>query len=316
MNKKNFLKYASKLKTKVKLNEEVIEKDYQLSKFLSIMQELIEQGRISHLTKLIFKGGTLLTKAYLDYHRISEDLDFTHEQSNDLRDLSRSQREREIKKLIIPVIKEIKLICDKAGFKFKTDRTNSKYIRLINRRSVYILRAYYESMITGQESFVKLEINFVEEINNKPINKIIKNFHQVLKIDSAFLKSINFDLKEVELKSYPLKEIILEKFRAIMTRNQLKERDLIDLYLINKKKDVFSTKDELIKQKIKSGERTLPRTTENLKDNYQKIIKGEFDNSTDEVKKLLIKEIDMSNYSKFKTRLFKKIKKICESILK
>ncbi|MDR1942395.1 MAG: nucleotidyl transferase AbiEii/AbiGii toxin family protein [Endomicrobium sp.] len=49
--------------------EYLIEKDYYLTLILSKIDELS--------TNLAFKGGTCLNKIYFDYHRLSEDLDFT-----------------------------------------------------------------------------------------------------------------------------------------------------------------------------------------------------------------------------------------------
>lgn len=48
----------------------IIEKEYMLT---------IALRQIAKLDKgFIFKGGTALSKVYLDYYRISEDLDFTY----------------------------------------------------------------------------------------------------------------------------------------------------------------------------------------------------------------------------------------------
>lgn len=50
----------------------VIEKDYYCS---LILQEIFSHPEIQKC--LVFKGGTLLSKAYLDFFRMSEDLDFS-----------------------------------------------------------------------------------------------------------------------------------------------------------------------------------------------------------------------------------------------
>ena len=62
--------------------------------------------------KLVFKGGTLLTKNFLKYHRISEDLDFTHIDCNYIRSLpNKSQVEKQIKDRVLSIIDEVKLMC-------------------------------------------------------------------------------------------------------------------------------------------------------------------------------------------------------------
>lgn len=62
---REFLLFAQE-KTKIKPLE-LIEKDFYLTMLLSKLD----------LEEYAFKGGTCLAKAYLGYHRLSEDLDFT-----------------------------------------------------------------------------------------------------------------------------------------------------------------------------------------------------------------------------------------------
>lgn len=85
MNNKNFKIYLNEIKKNYKVNigDDLIEKDYILSLFLSNWAN----EKTPNLDKLIFKGGTLLTKNYLKYHRISEDLDFIHQNSNQIRNI-------------------------------------------------------------------------------------------------------------------------------------------------------------------------------------------------------------------------------------
>ncbi|MDD4353461.1 MAG: nucleotidyl transferase AbiEii/AbiGii toxin family protein, partial [Candidatus Nanoarchaeia archaeon] len=98
MNETNFKKYAKLIKPVLKVDESLIEKDYILTLFLTNANKFLNEGKITHFKDLIFKGGTLLTKAYLDYHRISEDLDFTHKDSNEIRLIeSKNLREKKIK---------------------------------------------------------------------------------------------------------------------------------------------------------------------------------------------------------------------------
>jgi predicted nucleotidyltransferase component of viral defense system len=61
----------------------IIEKDYHLTRILNAVNQ--------HLScDIIFKGGTLLNKAYLNYHRLSEDLDFSY--SNNVNVNTRGKR--------------------------------------------------------------------------------------------------------------------------------------------------------------------------------------------------------------------------------
>ncbi len=49
----------------------VVEKDYYFTVILNNIEPLLTD-------KIVFKGGTLLNKVHLNYHRLSEDLDFTY----------------------------------------------------------------------------------------------------------------------------------------------------------------------------------------------------------------------------------------------
>jgi len=66
----------------------VIEKDYHLTRILNKVNKHLN-------TDIVFKGGTLLNKVYLNYHRLSEDLDFAYRGDADL-----STREKQSKAII------------------------------------------------------------------------------------------------------------------------------------------------------------------------------------------------------------------------
>jgi predicted nucleotidyltransferase component of viral defense system len=125
MNNKNLRQYISFIKTRFpKISEMMIEKDYYLSLFLTKAQELKNKNKLKEFDNLIFKGGTLLNKLYLNYHRISEDLDFNHIKSNSIRDLSSTNKIGKcIKKIELDLIDDIKEISDTCGFDFKINRS-------------------------------------------------------------------------------------------------------------------------------------------------------------------------------------------------
>ena len=314
MNKTNFKKYSSYVKEKKKSNieEYYVEKDYFISLLLSTWQKLKDNGKVSNLDKLIFKGGTLLIRNFLNYPRISEDIDFTYEKCNNLREIeSVNKREKDIKKVVVPIIDEIKLICDTAKFDFRNDRTNLRYIHVRNSRAVYILNVYYNSLITGEEIPIKIELNFLEEIMHKPSESKINNIVD----QDLFLKSIGYDLVNMKINTYPLDEIILEKYRAILTRERLKERDVFDLFLINTgQKDVFKTVNNLIFKKIVSSFLISQVSEKNLGNNCDLLSKGTFGVSDDDISRLSLIEIDAGKYEEFKNRLYNKLKIICKRI--
>ena len=314
MNKTNFKKYVSYVKDKKKSNIEdyYIEKDYFISLFLSTWQKLKDEEKVSNLNDLIFKGGTLLIRNFLNYPRISEDIDFTYGKCNDLRKIeSDNKREKEIKKIVVPIIDEIKLICDTAKFDFETDRTNLKYIDVRNSRAVYILNVYYNSLITGENIPIKIELNFLEEIIHNYLESKISNIVD----QDLYLRSIGYNLLNIKINTYPLDEIILEKYRAILTREKIKERDIFDLYLMNKDRgNVLKTDNNLIFTKIESGFLISQISEGNLVNNCKMLYEGIFDDSDDDISRLTLIEIDEKDYEIFKKRLFDKLKQICKII--
>jgi len=311
MRKKDFRKYVAYVKEQRRstIADYYIEKDYFLSFFLSTWQSLRKTGKVPSLDALIFKGGTLLVRNYLQYPRISEDLDFTHEDSNELRLIDNAnKREQEIKKRILPILEEIKIVCDAGGFDFDIDRKNTRYVMVRNSRAVYVLHFYYHSLITNEEIPIKIELNFLENIMHTCIELRINT---IIDMDT-FLKSIGYNLENIMMKTYTLEEIVLEKYRAILTRETVKERDILDLYLIHQRgNDVFEVDTNLILTKIQSGVLIAPDLRKNLEKNCQLFQNEAYVESDDDISHFTLVDVNIARYGKFKNLLHKKIKAIC-----
>jgi predicted nucleotidyltransferase component of viral defense system len=292
MRKRDFRKYVAYIKERrhTTIADYYIEKDYFLSLFLSTWRSLKETGKTPHMDALIFKGGTLLARNYLQYPRISEDLDFTHEDSNRLRHIGNvNKREQEIKNCILPILEEIKIVCDAGGFDFDINRKNTRYVMVRNSRAVYVLLFYYHSMITNEEIPIKIEINFLENIMHTCIESRINTIIE----KDTFLKSIGYDLENITMKTYSLQEIILEKYRAILTRGTVKERDVLDLFLIHHTgNDVFISDINSIFNKIQSGVLIAPDLRKNLEKNCQLFEKETFAESDDDISRFTLIDID------------------------
>src|SRR3989344_7621810 len=100
--------YVSEVRKNMNLevSDEIIEKDLVLT---LILAEFEKTG----LGKdLIFKGGTLLSRNYLKYHRFSEDLDFVYKESNSIRNLPRHARERKVKAFLDYFVPELKKVAE------------------------------------------------------------------------------------------------------------------------------------------------------------------------------------------------------------
>ena len=69
--KEKFKDIISTIARKMRFRPVIVEKDYYLTIILNNIEKLLSD-------KIVFKGGTLLNKVHLNYHRLSEDLDFTY----------------------------------------------------------------------------------------------------------------------------------------------------------------------------------------------------------------------------------------------
>ena len=64
--KEKFKDLISTIASKMRFRPIIVEKDYYLTVILNNIETLLSG-------KIVFKGGTLLNKAHLNYHRLSED---------------------------------------------------------------------------------------------------------------------------------------------------------------------------------------------------------------------------------------------------
>src|SRR3989344_11103 len=116
-------KFVAQIKEKHKeINEPIIEKDFYLTLVLNEISKHIDEDNISPFSKLVFKGGTLLTRTHLNYHRISEDLDFTYLENKKLNRLSSKQRKKAIAVFTGELVGEINKICRKFNLDFSTHK--------------------------------------------------------------------------------------------------------------------------------------------------------------------------------------------------
>jgi len=315
MNNKNLVQYINFIKKRYpKISEMMIEKDYYLSLFLTKTKQLILKEELKEFDNLIFKGGTLLTKLYLKYHRISEDLDFSYIYSNEIRNKGTINKiDKHIKKIELDLINDIKSISDACGFTFKIDRSkDSKYVTIINKRTTCIFSIYYKSKyLSINESKIKIDINFIENRLYDYIDCALLNLTDIIKLsdlDQIELKSLKYDLDLVNFKIYNINEVILEKYRAIITRKEIQERDIFDLFLINKNIDVLSVDSKLIINKIKSSFKFSKIYNKNYNNNLDKIKDNKI-TFIDKLSDLTLIDYDLNKFSEFKFNIINKISK-------
>src|SRR3989339_396469 len=213
---KNFLN-SVKDKTNITA-QELIEKDFYLNILLSKI----------NFEEYVFKGGTCLAKAYLDYFRFSEDLDFTFINQK----LWEGKSTKSIKKICKEKIDSLGEQLKNMGFNFKFDKADRNFVEIGNNNKLVTYKVYYDSVLTGKPSFIKIQINFLEKIiftpQTKKLNPLIKP-SQFTKEDQVYFKEFLDFYKRIKMKIYDLKEILMysinsyEKYKdnLILTREKL-----------------------------------------------------------------------------------------------
>ena len=282
---KNFL---TSIKDKTNITaQELIEKDFYLNILLSKL----------NFEEYVFKGGTCLAKAYLDYFRFSEDLDFTFINQK----LWEGKSTKSIKKVCKEKIDAFGKQLKKVGFDFKFDKSDRNFVEIGNNNKLVTFKVYYNSILTGKPSFIKIQINFLEKIifapQVKELNPLIKN-SQFTKEDQIYFKEFLDFYKTITIKAYNLKEIVTEKFRSILTRKAIKSRDAIDLLFIYQK---FKIKPQDFLKETKEKLLYSIHNYEKYKDNLiltrDKLQTLEF--QYNEVRPLVIKPFNKEDFDKY-----------------
>ena len=299
----NLNKYVAEVKKNMQLDisDEIIAKDLLLTLILAEFQK--ERGIFN---QLIFKGGTLLSRNYLNYHRFSEDLDFVHKDSNILRKLTRNKRERKIKEFIDLFAPQFKKVSDILDLDFNADRSNTRYCSIISGRAVYIFRVYYDA-----DRYIKIEVNFIEKLIYHPKNVSVKAITDFF--DSKELMFIlGMDIENFKVLSYPIEEIVIEKYRALLTRPALKERDLFDLFLIHASLNIRAKE---VVDKIKSSSLIKKGLKGIIEGNLKSLKANEFFKSEEIISDLAIIKYDLNSFENFKDKIKPLLIKICEMFL-
>ncbi len=282
---------------KKRVSDEMIKKDLALSYILYEMSEDLKKDNSSPFSKLIFKGGTLLAKSHLDYHRLSEDLDFTFSENNILNRLSKKQRQKKIKQYLKEeFLPRFEKIAKKYSFDFDSNEMNEDTKKYCPIKAPVNLAKFYAYLDKEDQTPIKIEINFAEELSYKP--EKVKLMHL-----NSSSQELVFPLGETELNSYNTEEILIEKIRAILTRDgRIHERDIFDLFLL-KTIGYNSLKSDLNKIKAKLRQGIGFRQDKNKEMQKIKKVEEKFSQIEkeieEEVKMMSLKEYDSQGYRKF-----------------
>lgn len=179
-----------------------LEKDFLLTVILIFLWE--------HYSELIFKGWTCLNKIYLDYFRLSEDLDFVL-----INNWNRTERKIVLEDYKQRLIKHLDIL----------------WLRIVDQRTKYnedkqwIFVFSYTSLIDNSSQNIQIDISIKEKLEIVPVSKPIK---------SVFISKI---MEESIFKGYTITcmqfdEIVAEKIRASLTRKDPAIRDFFDIWYI------------------------------------------------------------------------------------
>lgn len=298
----NKREYIEQLKKSFSIDngEDLLEKDLLLTLILAEFEKK-DMGK-----DLIFKGGTLLSRNYLNYHRFSEDLDFIFRDSNLIRDLPRNARERKVKTFLDIFVPKLKEVADTLGLEFNTDRSNKKYCKMLNGRVVYTFKIYY-----SENKFIKVEINFIEKVHGVPKKVSVKAITDFFD-SKVMLYELGLSYKNFDVLSYSLGEITVEKYRAVLTRKNLQNRDLFDLFLI---KDSLKVDISEIVEKIKNSALIKKDLTGLISEKLTLLQKNKFFESEEKIEELAVAKYNPKEFEEFKKNIRPILIKICEKFM-
>ena len=181
----------------------LIEKDYYCS---LILKSIYENENLKNV--LIFKGGTLLAKGYFDFFRLSEDLDFSVDNSFCKNRTERRKIADTLRNVLEKILKDLNF------------REVSNF-RGFNESTQYNGIFGYDS-VSGPSNVIKFEIGFRGDMMLEPINFGL----QTLLESPIFEKRLFPTIESLVLSK---EEAYAEKIRAALTRKQPAIRDFYDV---------------------------------------------------------------------------------------
>lgn len=286
-----------------------------------IEKDLLLSQLLYHLTSnkdfhdnYAFKGGTCLIRCYLGYYRFSEDLDFTFINQKELDNKSQKNIRKMLSLKINNLAKLLEEISYKLGLRFKPLKENKEYMQFGGSNAFVTFKLWYHSHEENKETFIKVQINFIEKlkfpIQEIPIKSIISD---KIKHDFSIIynKESEILLKSLKIKTYEIREILIEKIRAILTRRGIKSRDFIDIYMISKYQKIkFEEFEHDIIEKTKAMLR-FEKYALNLEN--KKEIEFQFDKNKEQG--ILLMPINEKDFNDFLVKFNKFLVNLTEKIM-
>jgi predicted nucleotidyltransferase component of viral defense system len=208
----------------------LIEKDY----YCSLLLRYLYHAQKDESRELVFKGGTCLSKVYVDFYRLSEDLDFVIPVDPTTGRQTRRKKIQPLKTLFEQIPQYLPGV------------SVEEQIRGHNESKQYIGYVQYPSVVYKREEHIKVEIGLreplIENAQLKKAKSIIRN---------PFTRSEY--LSPFTVQAITLREAYAEKMRAALSRREPAIRDFFDLYYAYATLDFdFSAEDflHMVRQKL------------------------------------------------------------------
>jgi len=286
---------------------DLVEKDLILHEILT---DLSEDNFFSD--SFLFKGGTCLIKCYFGYVRFSDDIDFTWKDQTAFNKLSGNKIRSQLSKIIDKTGDMFEQIAKKRGLDFKCVKSNTDYVELGGSDKTCTFKIWYDSETLKRRTFVKVQINFVEQMHFAPkkgqLSGLLTGNHWEL--DSLFPKETAEYAKKIPFAVYDIREILCEKVRALLTRQGTKARDFLDVYLIWKRFGLRPEDEEkCIVGKIGFSLKLYAKYRSHLKQKVALLNSGKLFTWGTE-KELLLSDIDEEDFYRFESGFEAFLKKI------
>lgn len=180
----------------------LIEKDY----FCSVLLEHLAAS----CDTLVFKGGTCLAKVHAEFHRLSEDLDFTIPVPVRSARSTRSRLAEELKGAMAELAHRL------PGFR------TVRPLRGANNSTQYLAVVAYTSLVGQQEETIKIEAGLREPL----LTPAIRGEARTLLLDPASNRPL---VPALSLTCLSHDESMAEKLRAALSRRDPAIRDFYDV---------------------------------------------------------------------------------------
>jgi len=272
--RRGFANFVSK-KTGIK-SVDLVEWDYIIH---TILKELERDPTFRE--NYIFKGGTCLVKCHLGYYRFSRDLDFAYRHSEELKEMSRSRLKKSLNEETGRIAEILRCVARDLGLKFHykdhNDFNDHRYF------SFLLGPGWFRDIIlySPLDEKIKIEINYAERLAFKPKTlkaKTLLSWKRVKLTSMEYKKYIEFlgNYYPVSLVAYSDREILVEKVRALLTRKELKLRDLYDLYKLHLRGLRVSQYTKVIEDKIRDYLNLSSAVSEKLRNSIEALKDGDF----------------------------------------